>query len=339
MPSSWPTVESSRDSIRVGGPFFDDLEVGYTERRAPAVTLTEGLAALHQAILGGRLRLALDAPLARRVLGAERPLAHPSLVCDVAIGQSTPVTQRVIANLFYRDLRLHRAPLIGDTLHTTTEVVALKQNRPRPDRPASGLAVLRIRTVDQHDRLVLDFTRCPMLPLRDPGGRTGHADPIDAEPPAIDSAALAAVIDGWDLAPLRGSGDLAPGTVWEVEGGDVVSCAPELARLTTNIAMAHHDGQAGIAGQRLVYGGHTIGLAAAHLTRALPDLATILAWRGCDHLAPVFEDDTLTSTVTLEAVEALTGGALLHLRVRTRSRRPDGTTADVLDWGLIAAHP
>ena len=41
--------------------------------------------------------------------------------------------------------------------------------------------------------------------------------------------------------------------------GDVVSSAPELARLTLNIAATHHDSRVG--GRRLVYGGHTIGLA------------------------------------------------------------------------------
>jgi acyl dehydratase len=36
------------------------------------------------------------------VVGTTGPLAHPAFVCDVAIGQSTLVTQRVKANLFYR---------------------------------------------------------------------------------------------------------------------------------------------------------------------------------------------------------------------------------------------
>ncbi len=332
--------------MRVAGPFFEELERGHVERAAPALTLTEGHAALHQAILGDRLRLALDASLARRVVGGERPLAHPALVCDVAIGQSTLLTQRVIANLFYRGLVLRRAPLIGDTLRTTTEVVALRQNRARPGRAATGLAVLRIVTVDQEERPVLDFTRCAMLPLRDPQGVTGHADAIAGEPLALDAATLAAPVAGWDLAALRaaspgaGFDDLAAGTVWEVEGGDVVSAAPELARLSLNVAMAHHDRGAGQDGRRLVYGGHTIGLAAAQLTRALPNLATIVAWHGCDHLAPVFEGDTLASTIELERCEALPGGGgLVHLRSRVRAHRADATgdaAVDVLDWRLVA---
>jgi acyl dehydratase len=295
---------------------------------------------VHQAIVGGRLRLALDRELARRVCGSERPLAHPALVCDVAIGQSTLLTQRVIANLFYRGLVLRRMPCIGDTLRTTTEVVALKQNRARADRAATGLAVLRIVTVDQEERPVLDFTRCAMLPLRDPGGASGHADAIEGEPLTFDAATLGAPVAGWDLA-LLGAHAPAAGTVLELEGGDVVSAAPELARLSLNVAMAHHDRAAGQGGRRLVYGGHTIGLAAAQLTRALPDLATIVAWHSCDHLAPVFEGDTLTSTVEIERAEPLAGGgALLHLRSRVRAARADGDgAADVLDWRLIGVHP
>ena len=76
------------------GPFFDDLAVGQEFTSAPAITLTSGLAAVHQAITGDRLALTLDHKLCRQVTGAG-PLASPSLVWDVAIGQSTVVTQHV----------------------------------------------------------------------------------------------------------------------------------------------------------------------------------------------------------------------------------------------------
>ena len=97
--------------------------------------------------------------------GAATALAHPALVCDVAIGQTTLATQRVKANLFYRGLTFHRFPVIGDTLYTRTEVVGLKQNSAKPGRAPTGLAALRMTTIDQADRLVLDFYRCAMLPL------------------------------------------------------------------------------------------------------------------------------------------------------------------------------
>jgi acyl dehydratase len=153
-------------TVAVAGPYFEDLEVGEIFDAAPGLTLTDGHAALHQAILGDRLRLALDADLCRRVVGGDTRLAHPALVCDVAIGQSTLATQRVIANLFYRGVVLRHAPRIGDTLRTTTEIVALRETSPKPGRPPSGLAVLRARTVDQLGREILDFHRCALLPMR-----------------------------------------------------------------------------------------------------------------------------------------------------------------------------
>jgi acyl dehydratase len=322
----------------VGGPWFEDLEVGQVVCDVPAVTLNEGLAAMHAAILGDRLRLPLDYELSRRVTGGQT--AHPGLVWDVAIGQSTLLTGRVIANLFYRGFMFRRFPRIGDTLHTTTEVAALRQNRARAGRAATGLAVLRIRSADQTGETILDFSRCAMLPLQNPEGQTSHNDDLDRIPSEPDAAGLRAAIAGWRLdlfretVPGRHFADMSAGTTWEVAGGDVVSSAPELARLTLNIAMVHHDAAGSPAG-RLVYGGHTIGLAAAQVARALPNLVTIVGWHSCDHLAPVREGDTLRSTIELEQTEPLAGGGgLVHLRSRVRADH-QGSSQDVLDWRFI----
>ncbi len=129
--------------------------------------------------------------------------------------------------------------------------------------------------------------------------------------------------------------DLTPGRRWAVVGGDVVSCAPELAGLSLNVATTHHDETAGGGGRRLVYGGHTIGIAASQATRALPNLVTIIAWHGCKHLAPVYEGDNLHSELVLERAESLDGGGgLVHLRSRVRAVR-DGDQTEVLDWSFV----
>lgn len=108
----------------IDGPYFEDLRHGQLFEDCPGLTLTEGLAAAHRAIVGGRLPLALDGELSRRVLGAGGALAAPNLAWDVAIGQSTTATHTVVANLFYRGVVFRRAPRIGDTLRTVTEVAA-----------------------------------------------------------------------------------------------------------------------------------------------------------------------------------------------------------------------
>jgi acyl dehydratase len=319
-----------------GGPYFEDLAVGQQFTGAPAITLWPGLAAVHQSIVGDRLALALDGELCRDVTGGPQ-LASPSLVWDLAIGHSTLATQRVKANLFYRGLAFRRLPRIGDTLRTITTVEGLRQNRPREGRAPTGLAALRITTTDHEGRLVLDFSRCAMLPLRDPGLQTGHADDLDAGEQPVGE--LAHLVSGWrlDRFAQRTAGprpaDLRAGESFEIPGADVVSSAPELARLTLNLAAVHHD-SAAAGGQRLVYGGHTIGLALAQAARALPSIVTVAAWHGCDHLGPVHEGDTLRSVLTIERVEPLPGsGGLVHLRSLVRADGP--VLRNVLDWRYV----
>ena len=319
------------------------MVVGQVFALAPSMTLTSGVAASHQAILGDRLRLALDAELAHAVTGVPGMMAHPALVCDVAIGQSTLVTRRVKANLFYRGLVFHRFPTIGDTLFTRTEVVGLRQNSAKPGRPPTGLAALRMTTVDQVGRLVLDFYRCAMLPLSSDAAQTGHADDLagvgTGPAPAVDP------VSHWDAEAFRQRvpdphfcSDIAGAVLRST--GDIVSSAPELARLTLNIAAVHHDSRAGglPAGGRLVYGGHTIGLALAQATRLLPNLATVLGWQSCEHTGPVHEGDTLYSDLYVEAARELSGGrgGVLSLRSVVFVATGDGADRAVLDWRFSA---
>jgi acyl dehydratase len=134
--------------------------------------------------------------------------------------------------------------------------------------------------------------------------------------------------------------DLRPGRTWSLEAGETVSSAPELARLSLNLAMTHTDATAGAHGKRLVYGGHVIGIAASHLTKVLPDLATVLAWRSCDHLGPTFEGDLLHSEITLEELEPLPDGGLLHARILVSAQGDeDDDPRPVLDWRLSALMP
>lgn len=328
--------------LRAGGtdgPYYDTLDVGDRFEDAPAIEITSGFAATHHAIVGGRLRLSLDPALARRVTGAPT-FAHPALVWDLSIGQSTLVTQRAIANLFYRGLAFLRTPSIGDALRTVTTIVGLRPVTPKPGRAPRGLVVMRIATVDQEDRPVLDYHRCAMLPARaeDQRGPRGELDP---PPPDLTAARVGPLVASWNFAAFRAAArgphyaDLAEGTQYGVAGGDLVSSAPELARLTLNLAAVHHDRTLAGDGRRLVYGGHTIGLALAQVTRALPSLVTVLAWHGCDHTGPVHEDDTLHAAVTVEKLEPLGDGGLAHLRIAVRATDEAGARSEVLDWRMV----
>jgi hypothetical protein len=86
--------------------------------------------------------------------------------------------------------------------------------------------------------------------------------------------------------------------------------------------------------------GHVIGVAAAHLTRVLPDLATMLAWRSCDHLGPTFEGELLHSEIAIDGVDPLEEGSLVELRVRVSTLGEDeDERRPVVDWRLTALMP
>ncbi len=334
----------SDDLIHIGGPWFEDFERDMSFD-APAVTLTDGHSALHAALFGDRLRLPLDHHASRAVTGRGTPIVHPLVAVNIAIGQSTWASQRVKANLFYRGLVLRHPVHIGDTLHTTTRVVALRQNRVQPGRAATGIVALEMSTVDQDGRTVLRFWRCPMLPCRDPAAAIGHADDLDAV-----GADAALPTDGlprdWSLGPTarwRGlrAHDLRPGQGFAIEARDTITSAPELVRASLNMAMAHTDAKLSYLGERLVFGGHVIFMAFAQVTRALPNLLTITAWESCDHVAPVVENDRLRSTLVVTDIVPVEpdrgGGALLRIAVESFASRGDPEVETrVLDWKFWA---
>jgi len=326
--------------VAIGGPYFDDLKVGDVLDDAPAVTLTEAHAAVYQAAFGDRLRLPLDATLSRAVTGSERPLVHPLLVSHLSIGQTTTLSQRVRGNLFYRRLIMHKPVHVGDTLRTRSEVAGLTQNALRSGRAATGMVALRTRTVDQNGDAVLDYWRCPMLPLREQI-ETGHADDLDEIPGTVtEDDVRGAIPRSWnaDRFPARSSAP-RPNVTYVVEARETVTSALEVAHLTLNIASAHADPAASAYDRRLVYGGHTISVAFAHATRALPDLITILAWHRCDHLAPVFEGDLLRTEITVHDVQPLHESSVLELSARTFAETPgDPGERSVLEWRFAALH-
>lgn len=327
-------------------PYFEDFAVGDEFSDVPSVTLTEGYASLHQALFADRTRMPLDQELCRKVTGRNSLVANASLVCNFAIGQSTIPSQRVMGNLFYRGLHFQRPVFLGDTLTTSTRVVALRQNKIKEGRAASGMVALEMHVTNQVNETVLLFWRCPMIPCKDPLADTGKNDNFDLMPEDISDESLISSIPDWDFDFIRKFlpgdhfSDYHPGNKFEVEAGDTVTLAPELVRMTLNMAMTHTDASRSVYGKRLVYGGHTISMAAAQISRVLPNLITVLAWYKCGHTAPVFEFDILNSVVVIEDVVPADSAGLVKLHVEVFATRgpeaPDpGENIKVLDWHLV----
>lgn len=321
------------------GPWFEDFEVGQPLDPAPAITIGPGEAAVYQAICGDPLAISLSRPLAEAITGQPGSVVNPALVLQVAIGQSTVATRKVVANLFYRGVRQLRTVRVGETLTTTVTVRGLREASARPDRPPRGLVLLGVQTVDDQGRLVLDFERCALVRRRS-DAPTGHEDDLGGNPEEIDMATFAGAAPvGWDLSPLGEPQEWPTGETRRDPLRDTVTDAPALVRLTQNLAPPHRDASLGQRGKRLVYGGHTVGLAQAGLVRLLPTAATVVGWHLCDHTGPVFEDDVVDVAATLEATEPVANGRLLAFTVIVRAERSGADPVPVLDWRPIVLAP
>ena len=318
-------------ALHHAGPLFDDLVVGDEIPPLPPVTLTEADNALYRAVTGDQHLLSANVS-AYRSAGGRGALANPALVMQYSIGQTTNATRRAIANLYYRSVRVLRLVELGETLSTTTTVLGLRDASAKDGRKR-GKVWLAIHTTGDAGP-VAEYERCALLPAR---GECGHTDEIPGPSVPTPLADLTVLVPELDLIAL-------PATDWQIGETrtdplrDHIDLAAAFARLTFNQAAIHRDATLGPGGRRLVYGGHVQGLAQASLTRLLPGLATVVAWDGCDHLAPAFEGDLLEFRHTLvEETEAGTG-RLLRYEVTGRPADP-AATGDLLRWTPVVWAP
>lgn len=319
--------------IPADGPFYDDIPAGYVFPSPPAVTLEGGLAAAYQAIAGEALPLTLDRRLSFAVTGVDARLASPGLVMHLSIGASTVATKRVVANLFYRNVVLRRPVFEGQTLRTTTRVLAMADSAPKPGREPRGKVLLGIATSADDDP-VIEYERCPLIRLRG-SDLPGHGDLIGSAGGDLElDTFVPHAPTAWNLEPLGPSASWVLGEERTDPLRDVIDGAVALVRLTHNVAAVHRDADASPYAERLVYGGHTVALAQASLTRVLPGLATVIGWHSCDHTGPVFEGDVLAFSHTLVDEVALPSGRVRAIRVEVTAERGDERVR-VLDWTPI----
>ena len=193
----------------------------------------------------------------------------------------------------------------------------------------------------------MGFYRCAMIASRNAELAKNFQDNFDDyRQDLADDEIMSVSTPDWDLAELRSAlqgrsfADLKEGQRFLIKARDGVSCAPELVRATLNVARVHTDAGASHLGERLVYGGHTISMACAQVSRALPGIVAIPAWHSCVHTAPVLEGDMLRTEVSVvRKVPLPDGSGICTLRALTfASSDPGADDQDhqVLDWTFSA---
>jgi acyl dehydratase len=139
------------------GKWFDELEVGMVFDHPIRRTVTETDNVLFSTLTHNPAQLHLDeeymkgTEFGRRIVNSTFTLG---LMVGISVGDTTLGT--AVANLGWDEVRFPKPLFIGDTVHITTEVIALRESRSRPDQ---GIVTFLHRAYNQAGELVASCKR------------------------------------------------------------------------------------------------------------------------------------------------------------------------------------
>jgi itaconyl-CoA hydratase len=90
-----------------------------------------------------------------------KPLVLSPLTVAIMTGQSvSDVSQKSVANLGWKDIRLLKPVFAGDTLYSETEVLEKRESEKRPQQ---GIVTIKTTGKNQHGEVVCDFVRIMLI--------------------------------------------------------------------------------------------------------------------------------------------------------------------------------
>ena len=153
------------------GRYFEDFTVGdvYEHPLGRTVTTTDN--SWFTLLTQNTARLHFDHAYAAQTPYG-RPLVNSVLTLALVTGQSVlDVSQNVMANLGWDSVRLPNPVFEGDTLYSSSEVLAARASRSRPD---VGIVTVRTTGYNQDGVVVISFERTVMVYRRGYGPQLLH---------------------------------------------------------------------------------------------------------------------------------------------------------------------
>ena len=311
------------------GRFFEDYTVGETIHHAVPRTVSGGERALYHALYPARHALYSSDEFARSCGLPASPLDDIAAF-HVVFGKTVPdISLNALANLGYAEGRWLLPIYAGDTIHSTSDVIGVKQN----SNGKSGVVWVRTRGRNQRGEVVLEYVRWAMV-------RKGD---MDAPAPETVIPTLKPALAAADLVVPKGLnfndynftlagephrwGDYEIGeTIDHVDGVTVEEAEHMMAtRLWQNTAKVHFDATLREDGQRLIYGGHVISMARTLSFNGLANAQIVAGLNGGTHANPCYSGDTIKAwTEVLDKAETSAPGVgALRLRlVATKGGAP-----------------
>ena len=138
------------------GRYFEEFEVGHVYEHRPGRTISEADNTWFTLLTMNQHPLHFDA-----VYGAAtdfgKPLVNSALTLAIVTGMSvSDVSQKAIANLGWKEIRLPKPVFVGDTLYAESTVLGKRESKSRPDQ---GIVTVRTIGKNQRGEVVCEFER------------------------------------------------------------------------------------------------------------------------------------------------------------------------------------
>jgi acyl dehydratase len=145
----------------MAGRYFDEWQIGDRVEHAITRTVTETDNVLISALTHNPQPMHLDHEAAA-ASEFGRPLVNSVFTFGLMIGVSVADTTlgTLVANVGYDALKFPNPVFAGDTLHSETECIALRESNSRPN---AGIVTWAHRSFNQRNELVCECTRTALL--------------------------------------------------------------------------------------------------------------------------------------------------------------------------------
>jgi len=161
----------ARDSVKVGeqrfrerfGRYFEDFAVGDTYEHRPGRTISEADNTWFTLLTMNQHPIHFDAEYAKHSEFG-KPLVVSTLTVSILVGMSvSDVSQKAIANLGWREIRLPKPVFAGDTLYAESTVLEKRESKSRPDQ---GIVTVKTVGKNQRGEVVCEFERTLLVMKR-----------------------------------------------------------------------------------------------------------------------------------------------------------------------------
>lgn len=289
--------------------FFEDFRVGQTFTCPTPRVLTDADRVAYISFTGDRTPHFCNA----------KGLVHPLIVFHTVLGQTVrQISLNAQANLGYAEMLWHRPVHIGDEVHTTVEIIGLKEN----SNNKAGIVYVRTMAANQHGQTVLEYCRWVMVRKLREDATAFLREPVV---PRLATSVAPELLrkhppDPIDTRVTGGRfvfGDYVAGErIFHIDGATVNSSDHmAFTRHYQNSARVHFDVML-TGGKPLVYGGLPISIGYAQTFGGIENRIGIIAVNGGTHANPVHAGDTLYSfTDVLDKVELTEEVGALRLRL------------------------